>query len=101
MFICKGVFEKIYKNRRRTFNKRIESILQGGDEMERQLLKVKKTPIELYKLKDGRYIAFAYQYYDTDNEIVGIGEADDKETAIKLAIQDLYICVKILVKEGE
>lgn len=62
--------------------------------VDRQLLKVKGKMIELYKMKDNTYKAFAFKNHDTDEEIVGMGEGDEKETAIKLALQDLYVEVK-------
>lgn len=62
--------------------------------VDRQLLKVKGKMIELYKMKDNTYKAFAFKNYDTDEEIVGMGEGDEKETAIKLALQNLYVEVK-------
>lgn len=62
--------------------------------VDRQLLKVKGKTIEIYKLENNSYKAFAFENFDTDDEIVGIGEGDEKETAIKLALQDLYIELK-------
>jgi len=62
--------------------------------VERELFKRKGKIIELYKLDGGTYKAFAFECFDTDEEIVGIGESDERESAIKLALQDLYIELK-------
>lgn len=59
--------------------------------MDRELFKRKGKVVEIYKLDDGTYKAFAIENFDTDDEIVGIGEGDDRESAIKLALQDLYV----------
>ncbi|WP_346207598.1 hypothetical protein NSS91_15950 [Caldifermentibacillus hisashii] len=62
--------------------------------VDRELIKVRGKIVELYKMDDDTYRAFAIENFDTDDEIVGIGEGDEKETAIKLALQDLYIETK-------
>ncbi len=62
--------------------------------VERELFKRKGKVIELYKLEGGIYKAFAYENFDTDEEIVGVGESDDRQSAIKLALQDLYVEIK-------
>lgn len=61
--------------------------------VERELFKRKGKVIELYRMDDNTYKAFATEYLD-DDEIVGVGESDERETAIKLALQDLYIELK-------
>lgn len=50
--------------------------------------------IEVFKMEDLSFKAFAIKNFDRENEIVGEGDADDKETAIKLAIQDLIVEMK-------
>lgn len=62
--------------------------------LERELLMKRGKVIELYKMDDGTYKAFATEYLDNDDEIVGVGESDDRESAIKLALQDLYVETK-------
>lgn len=62
--------------------------------IERELLRRKGKIIELYRMSDNTYKAFAFEHFDTDDEIVGVGESDERETAIKLALQDLYIELK-------
>lgn len=62
--------------------------------IERELLMKRGKVIELYKMDDGTYKAFAFEHFDTDEEIVGVGESDDRESAIKLALQDLYVEIK-------
>lgn len=62
--------------------------------IERELFKRKGKIIELYKMDGNTYKAFATEYLDNDDEIVGIGESDERESAIKLALQDLYIETK-------
>lgn len=62
--------------------------------IERELLRRKGKIVELYKLDDNTYKAFAFERFDTDDEIVGVGESDERETAIKLALQDLYVEIK-------
>ena len=62
--------------------------------VERELLMKRGKVIELYKMDDGTYKAFATEYLDNDDEIVGVGESDERESAIKLALQDLYIETK-------
>lgn len=58
-------------------------------------IKVKGKIIELYHLEDGTYKAFAHENFDTDEEIIiGVGEADERETAIKLSLQDIQIEIK-------
>lgn len=61
--------------------------------VERELFKRKGKIIELYRMDDNTYKAFATDYLD-DDEIVGVGESDDRESAIKLALQDLYVETK-------
>ncbi|MEK0286581.1 hypothetical protein [Caldifermentibacillus hisashii] len=61
--------------------------------IERELLKIRGKIVELYRMDDNTYKAFATEYLD-DDEIVGVGESDDRESAIKLALQDLYIELK-------
>jgi hypothetical protein len=61
--------------------------------IERELLKIRGKIVELYRMDDNTYKAFATEYLD-DDEIVGVGESDDRESAIKLALQDLYIETK-------
>lgn len=62
--------------------------------VERELFRRKGKVIELYKMDDGTYKAFAFEHFDTDEEIVGVGESDDRQSAIKLALQDLYVETK-------
>ena len=62
--------------------------------LERELLMKRGKVIELYKMDDNTYKAFATEYFDDDDEIVGVGESDDRESAIKLALQDLYVEIK-------
>lgn len=62
--------------------------------IERELIRRKGKIVELYKLDGGTYKAFAYENFDTDEEIVGVGESDDRQSAIKLALQDLYVEIK-------
>ncbi|MGY6765664.1 hypothetical protein ACW73O_11570 [Faecalibacterium prausnitzii] len=62
--------------------------------VERKLLKKKGKVIELYRMSDNTYKAFAIENFDTDDEIVGVGESDERESAIKLALQDLYVETK-------
>lgn len=62
--------------------------------VERELFKRKGKVIELYRMDDNTYKAFATEYLDNDDEIVGVGESDDRESAIKLALQDLYVETK-------
>jgi hypothetical protein len=62
--------------------------------IERELLRRKGKIVELYKLDDNTYKAFAFERFDTDEEIVGVGESDERESAIKLALQDLYVETK-------
>ena len=62
--------------------------------LERELLMKRGKVIELYKMDDGTYKAFATEYLDNDDEIVGVGESDERESAIKLALQDLYVETK-------
>lgn len=62
--------------------------------VERELFKRKGKVIELYRMDDNTYKAFATDYLDNDDEIVGVGESDDRESAIKLALQDLYVETK-------
>lgn len=45
--------------------------------------------IELYKMKDSSYTGFAKLNYDTKDEIVGMGENQNRENAIHLAVEDL------------
>lgn len=59
--------------------------------IERELLRRKGKIIELYKLDGGTYKAFAFERFDSDDEICGVGESDERESAIKLALQDLYV----------
>lgn len=61
--------------------------------IERELLKIRGKIVELYRMDDNTYKAFATEYLD-DDEIVGVGESDDRESAIKLALQDLYVEIK-------
>lgn len=62
--------------------------------IERELLRRKGKIVELYRMSDNTYKAFATEYLDDDDEIVGVGESDDRESAIKLALQDLYVETK-------
>jgi hypothetical protein len=62
--------------------------------IERELFRRKGKIVELYRMDDGTYKAFATDYLDNDDEIVGVGESDDRESAIKLALQDLYVETK-------
>ena len=62
--------------------------------VERELFKRKGKVIELYRMDDNTYKAFAFEHFDTDEEIVGVGESDERESAIKLALQDLYVEIK-------
>lgn len=62
--------------------------------IERELLRRKGKIVELYRMSDNTYKAFAFEHFDTDEEIVGVGESDERETAIKLALQDLYVEIK-------
>lgn len=62
--------------------------------IERELLKRKRKVIELYRMDDNTYKAFAFEHFDTDDEVCGIGESDERESAIKLALQDLYVETK-------
>lgn len=62
--------------------------------LERELLKIRGKIVELYRMDDNTYKAFATEYLDNDEEIVGVGESDDRESAIKLALQDLYVEIK-------
>lgn len=62
--------------------------------IERDLLRRKGKIIELYKLDGGTYKAFAFECFDSDDEICGVGESDERESAIKLALQDLYVETK-------
>ena len=62
--------------------------------VERELFKRKGKVIELYRMSDNTYKAFAFEHFDTDEEIVGVGESDEMESAIKLALQDLYVETK-------
>lgn len=59
--------------------------------IERELLTKRGKVIELYKMKNGIYKAFAFERFDSDDEICGVGESDERESAIKLALQDLYV----------
>lgn len=61
--------------------------------VERELLKIRGKIVELYRMSDNTYKAFATEYLD-DDEIVGVGESDDRQSAIKLALQDLYVEIK-------
>lgn len=56
----------------------------------------KLIKIIVFKMDDQTYEAFAFKNFDTDEELVGVGEAVEKETAIKLAIHDLYIEIRKL-----
>lgn len=58
--------------------------------IERELLKIRGKIVELYRMDDNTYKAFATEYLD-DDEIVGVGESDERDSAIKLALQDLYV----------
>lgn len=62
--------------------------------LERELFRRKGKIIELYRMSDNTYKAFATEYLDNDDEIVGVGESDERESAIKLALQDLYVETK-------
>jgi hypothetical protein len=62
--------------------------------VERELFRRKGKIVELYRMSDNTYKAFAFEHFDTDDEIVGVGESDDRESAIKLALQDLYVEIK-------
>lgn len=62
--------------------------------LERELLNIRGKIVELYRMSDNTYKAFATEYFDDDDEIVGVGESDDRESAIKLALQDLYVEIK-------
>lgn len=59
--------------------------------IERELFKIRRKIVEVYKMKDGTYKAFAFKNFDTDDEVCGVGESDDRQSAIKLALQDLYV----------
>ncbi|MBU5342263.1 hypothetical protein [Caldifermentibacillus hisashii] len=63
---------------------------------DRELFVVKGKTIEIFTMEDNTYLAFAHADYNADDEeaIIGMGEGDEKETAIKLALQDLYIELK-------
>lgn len=63
---------------------------------DRELLVVKGKTIEIFTMVDNTYLAFAHADYNANDEeaIIGMGEGDEKETAIKLALQDLYIETK-------
>lgn len=54
----------------------------------------KNTVIELYQMDDNTYTGFAKINYDTDNEVVGMGENKDKEIAVKLALKHLQKEIK-------
>lgn len=62
--------------------------------IERKLLMRKGKIVELYRMSDNTYKAFATEYLDNDEEIVGVGESDERESTIKLALQDLYVETK-------
>lgn len=64
--------------------------------VDRELLEVKGKIVEVFRMEDNTYQAFAHADYNADDEeaIIGMGEGDEKETAIKLALQDLYIELK-------
>lgn len=59
--------------------------------VDRELIKVRGKIVELYRMSDNTYKAFAFEHFDTDEEIVGVGESDERDSAIKLALQDLYV----------
>lgn len=84
-------FGKDFPETRRTFIGERRDTMQP---VEREIFKRKGKVIELYKLENGTYKAFAFENFDTDDEIVGVGESDERETAIKLALQDLYVEIK-------
>ncbi|KIO60259.1 hypothetical protein B4065_0185 [Caldibacillus thermoamylovorans] len=62
--------------------------------LERELLNIRGKIVELYRMSGNTYKAFATEYLDNDEEIVGVGESDERESAIKLALQDLYVEIK-------
>jgi hypothetical protein len=74
--------------------------VKGGKDLkqvaDRELLVVKGKMVEIFTMEDNTYLAFAHADYNADDEeaIIGMGEGDEKETAIKLALQDLYIELK-------
>ena len=59
-----------------------------------KIVRNRLVTIILYKMDNGSYEAFAYINFDTDEEIIGTGEAEDRETAIKLAINDLFVEIR-------
>jgi len=59
--------------------------------LERELLKIRGKIVELYRMSDNTYKAFAFERFDSDEEVCGIGDSDDRQSAIKLALQDLYV----------
>ncbi|WP_346208405.1 hypothetical protein NSS91_07620 [Caldifermentibacillus hisashii] len=59
--------------------------------LERELLKIRGKIVELYRMSDNTYKAFAFEHFDTDDEVCGVGESDNRESAVKLALQDLYV----------
>lgn len=64
---------------------------------DRELLVVKGKMVEIFTMEDNTYLAFAHADYNADEDeetIIGMGEGDEKKTAIKLALQDLYIETK-------
>lgn len=59
--------------------------------LERELLKIRGKIVELYRMSDNTYKAFAFEHFDSDDEVCGVGESDNRESAVKLALQDLYV----------
>lgn len=63
--------------------------------LERELIfvsnKGRLIAVELFKMDDNTYLAYAISGFDTDYEITGIGEAEEKDLAVKLAIYYLFI----------
>lgn len=55
----------------------------------RELIEHAGKVLEVYKMEDNTFTAFAYENYDSDNEVVGIGESPDRGRAIEIAIEDL------------
>lgn len=63
--------------------------------IERHLFVIKSKgrniTIELFKMEDSTYTAYAFKNFDREGEIVGVGKADEINTAVKFAIHDLLI----------
>lgn len=58
--------------------------------IDRELLVINGKTVELYRMDDYTYQVFVHQDYESDDEIIGVGENADRQKAIDIAVEDLH-----------